>query len=96
MAKQLNVLEEADKLVNGVRDSDYGLPHVNWGNTAKLMTTYLHARGLLPLDMDLDAYDGAMLMVCVKLAREAYKRSRENLVDIAGYAAVAERIRSER
>lgn len=86
-----NVLKEADKLVNGVRDEQYGLPHENWGDTAEMMTAYLHSTGKLPRDQALDAHDGAMLMVCTKLAREGNKRQRDNLVDIAGYANVAER-----
>lgn len=91
MAKHLNVLEEANKLVNGVRDEQYGLPHENWSDTAEMMTAYLHARRLLSRDKALDAHDGAMLAVCIKLAREGNKRQRDNLVDIAGYANVAER-----
>lgn len=91
MPKSLNVLQEADKLVNGERDESYGLPHENWGDTAEMMTAYLHARKLLPRDRVIDAHDGCMLMNCVKLAREGNKRSRDNLVDIAGYANVAER-----
>jgi hypothetical protein len=94
--KKPNVLQEADKLVNGLRDESYGLPHVNWGDTAEMMTAYLHARRLLPREVSLDAHDGCMLMVCVKLAREGNKRSRDNLVDIAGYANVAERCDSEK
>ncbi len=89
--KKTNVLQEADKLVNGKRDVEYGLPHENWGDTAEMMTAYLHARKLLPRDRVLDAHDGCMLMTLVKAAREGNKRSRDNLVDIAGYANVAER-----
>lgn len=89
--KQLNVLQEADKLVNGKNDIQYGLPHENWGDTAEMMTAYLHARKLLPRDKALDAHDGCMLLACVKLAREGNKRQRDNLVDLAGYANVAER-----
>lgn len=89
--KKVNVLKEADKLVNGVRDTEYGLPHENWGDTTEMMTAYLHATGKLPRDKVLDAHDGAMLAICIKLAREGNKRQRDNLVDIAGYANVAER-----
>lgn len=91
MAKKLNVLHEADALVNGKRDVEYGLPHENWGDTAEMMTAYLHARKILPRNQVLDAHDGCMLAVCIKLAREGNKRQRDNLVDIAGYANVAER-----
>ena len=95
MSKKLNVLQEADKLVNGQRDIAYGLPHLNWGDTAEMMTAYLHGRKLLDRDKHLDAHDGAMLMILVKASREANRRSRDNLVDIAGYANVAERIDAE-
>lgn len=91
MSKKLNVLQEANKLVNGIRDEQYGLPHLNWGDTAEMMTAYLHSRELLPRDKSLDAHDGAMLMICTKLSREGNMRNRDNLVDIAGYANVAER-----
>ncbi len=87
----MNVLEEADKLVNGVRDEQYGLPHENWTDTAEMMTAYLRARRLLPRDKALDAHDGCMLLTLVKVCREGNKRQRDNLVDIAGYANVAER-----
>lgn len=92
MKKLQTVLTEAGNLVDGRRDVEYGLPHENWGDTAEMMTAYLHARKLLPRDKKLDAHDGAMLMQCVKLAREGNMRGRDNLVDMAGYARVAERI----
>lgn len=95
MSKKLNVLQEADKLVNGVRDKQYGLPHENWGSTAEMMTAYLHQTGKLPRDQALDAHDGAMLLALVKIAREGNLRQRDNLVDIAGYANVAERCDSQ-
>jgi len=95
MPKKESVAQEAQRLVNGVRDQQYGLPHLNWGDTVEMMNAYLHGRGLLPRDKSLDAQDGAMLMVCVKLSRQANKRQRDNLVDIAGYALVTERIEQE-
>jgi hypothetical protein len=87
-----NVLKEADKLVNGKRDVEYGLPHENWGDTAEMFTAYLHATKKLDREIKLDAHDAAMLMVLVKSAREGNKRQRDNVLDIAGYAAVVERI----
>lgn len=96
MSKKQNVLKEADGLVNGIRDAQYGLPHENWGSTAQMMTAYLHQRGLLSRDKALDAHDGAMLMVLTKVAREGNQRRRDNLVDIAGYANVAERCDEEK
>lgn len=95
MSKKQSVLQEADKLVNGRRDVEYGLPHLNWGDTAEMMTAYLHATKKLPRDVILDAHDCAMLMILVKVAREGNKRSRDNILDIPGYAAVVERIDNE-
>lgn len=96
MAKALNVLQEADKLVNGIRDEQYGLPHENWGDTAEMMTAYLHATKKLDREVKLDAHDAAMLMVLVKASREGNKRNRDNVLDIAGYAAVVERIDAQK
>jgi hypothetical protein len=90
MAKK-SLLVEASKLVDGVRDTQYGLPHENWGDTAEMMTAYLHATKKLPRDQILDAHDAAMLMIFVKGAREGNMRQRDNLLDIAGYARVIER-----
>lgn len=92
----MNVLKEADKLVNGRRDVEYGLPYLNWGDTAEVMTAYLHATKKLPREVVLDAHDAAMLMLGVKMCREGNKRSRDNVLDIAGYAAVVARIDSEK
>ena len=96
MSRKQSVLQEADKLVNGRRDVEYGLPHENWGDTAEMMTAYLHSTKKLSRDVALDAHDAAMLMVFVKGAREGNKRSRDNVLDIAGYAAVVERIDEQR
>lgn len=93
--KDLTVLEEAGKLVDGKRDVQYGLPHENWGDTAEMMTAYLHATKKLARDQALDAHDCAMLMTLVKAAREGNMRQRDNLVDIAGYTRVAERCDKE-
>lgn len=87
-----SVLTEANKLVNGKRDVQYGIPYLNWGDTAEMMTAYLHATKKLPRDKKLDAHDAALLMQCVKLSREGNLRSRDNILDMAGYAAVVERI----
>lgn len=95
MSKKATVLEEAGKLVDGKRDVQYGLPHENWGDTAEMMTAYLHATKKLPREQALDAHDCVLLMNCVKLAREGNMRQRDNLLDIAGYMRVAERCDSE-
>lgn len=91
MPDATTILEEAQRIVYGKREEEYGAPRDNWGDTAKAMTAYLHATGKLARDKELDAHDGAMLMQCVKLCRQGHRRQRDNLVDIAGYAEVADR-----
>lgn len=95
MAKKGNILQEAEKIVYGDREQNYGNPKENWQDTADIMSAFLHARGYLARDVQLSADEAAKLMIGVKLAREARKPSRDNRVDIAGYALVADRILTE-
>ena len=44
----------------------------------------------------LSAEDVALCMIAVKLARQATRPKRDNIVDIAGYARVLELIQQER
>ena len=37
-------------------------------------------------------HDVAMMMCLLKIARQTYAPKRDNLVDLAGYAALAQRI----
>jgi hypothetical protein len=38
------------------------------------------------------AEDVPLAMICVKLSRESHQHKRDNLVDIAGYAAALDRL----
>lgn len=82
--KEISVLEEAQELVYGVRQQDYGHPAVNWSRTATLFSAIL--------GVTVTAEQAALCMIAVKLARQVHKPSRDNLVDIAGYAGVVELI----
>ena len=85
-----NVLEEANKLIYGDRNKDYGHPRDNMQAIATLWNNYLAAKPdnfkhITPKDV-------TMFMILVKVAREAHLPKRDNLVDIAGYAGVADRL----
>jgi len=80
--------------VNGSREEDYGAPEDNFGNIGELWTAYL--KGKLPYHERITPYDVAMMQILLKVARnKAQNPSRDNNVDIAGYAATAEDIRSK-
>lgn len=79
-----SILSEADRLTARDRNADYGHPSEDFARAAALINTVL-GTALEPRDIGL-------LMICVKLAREAHKPKRDNLVDIAGYARTIDMI----
>ena len=77
-----NVLEEANEITSGARRKSYGHPRENFDYTAKLWSAYL--------GFELAGEDVGMLMILLKIAREAHNKKRDNLVDICGYARTLE------
>lgn len=75
---------EANDLVNGDRQADYGTPRENYEGVAKVWS------GLLfPILMrDITPEEAALMMVGLKLQRQAQKHKRDNLVDAHGYLLV--------
>lgn len=79
-----NVLQEADRIVGGDRGEDYGHPFHDFSRTAAMATALL-GQEIRPDQVPL-------LMIAVKLSRQANRPKRDNLVDIAGYARTAEMV----
>ena len=79
------ILEEAMKCVGGPRRRDYGTPDENFGRIANLWNVHLKGKLSKPVTPD----DVAMMMIILKVARQANSPKRDNLVDIAGYAQCA-------
>jgi hypothetical protein len=79
------VLREAERLVCGDREGDYGDPTVNLHRIAQYWTDYLYDK---QGDI-LTAEDVALMMILMKVARQAAGYKRDSVVDIAGYAAIA-------
>lgn len=75
------ILQEAQRLVYGDRNKDYGSPLSDYGKVAKLWSVVL--------GIEVTPLQAALCMCCVKISREINKHKRDNLVDLAGYAAVA-------
>jgi len=73
-----NVLEQADKVVNGARQRSYGHPMNNFKRTAKIW------EGIL--DTEVTPQQVALCMMGIKIARECNEPKEDNAVDLAGYA----------
>lgn len=80
--------KDAQDLVHGDRADDYGHPSVNWQCTVDLWRSLILRR--YGIDVPLTPDFGCLLMVAVKLSREAGKPKRDNRVDAAGYLECAE------
>jgi hypothetical protein len=80
--KKKNILQEAYALTSGDRAKAYGPAKDNFNKIAELWGAY---KG-----QEFSREDVAMMMILVKVARNTFKKKRDNLVDIAGYARTAE------
>lgn len=76
-------LQEAQKIVCGDRDTQYGRPEDNFKTVAAYWTQYITGKGALPLSET----DVANMMILFKIARNTPNTKHDNWVDIAGYAA---------
>ena len=81
-----SILTEAQNLVHGPRQASYGHPADDFQRTADLLNV-LSKRGRAWLPSDV-----ALVMMCVKLSRQANAYKRDNLVDPCGYAECWARI----
>ena len=89
--KRAQILREAESMVLGDRQDDYGTPENNFERIANLWNSYLDTR----LDGRLGAIDVAAMMALLKIARIASGHGkRDNWVDLAGYAACGGEIQS--
>ncbi len=84
------VLAEASRLVDGVRQSDYGHPSDNYSAMADMVNALLAHK--FKDGEFVDALDCVRMLICMKLVRDSHKTKRDNWVDTAGYARVGEMI----
>ena len=73
-------LEEADTLINGQRQEDYGTPRQNFGVIADMWSAYLGA--------DIEPRDVANMMALLKIARMRMTNHRDSALDTCGYIAL--------
>ncbi len=80
-----SILSEAERIVNGERQADYSDPVENFKHISAIASA-ISKEELSPITC-------AIVMIAVKLARENYKHKRDNLVDLAGYVEILNRIK---
>ena len=79
---QVDCLEEAGKIVRGSREDTYGPAERNLSRIAEMWSAYL--------SVPLTARQVAVMMVLLKASRDAFKPKHDNMVDICGYAYLAD------
>lgn len=82
-----SVLDEAKRITATTRHGDYGHPADDFARTARMWSGILANK--LRDGEQVTAMDVPLCMIAVKLARQAHRHKRDNLVDIAGYARTA-------
>jgi len=78
----MNILEEANGLINGDRQEDYGDAATDFARTAAMWSAILGTT-VTPQQIPL-------CMIALKISRQCHRHKRDNLVDIAGYVALLE------
>lgn len=88
--RKKNILEEANTIIHGARNKDYGHPADNHQTTADMVRAYIKRRH--GADIPLTARDICHFNILQKVSRDANAPKRDSLVDIAGYAGNIEMI----
>ena len=75
------ILHDTADLIDGERAKDYGEPDVSFNDIAGYWSRYL--------GVPITAFDVGIMMILMKVSRGGRTRfKKDNLVDIAGYAAL--------
>lgn len=79
-----SILAEAEDIVNGSRQSDYGDARESFSRIATIASVMT--------GKELSPEDCCAVMMAVKLVRESFAHKRDNLVDLCGYAHIMNEI----
>jgi hypothetical protein len=82
-----NILEEAEHIVNGDRQLEYGDKRECFTRIANMWAAYL--------GVEVSSFDVVHMMIMLKLARNVHKYKRDSMVDVAGYAYCADIMHDE-
>lgn len=83
-----SILTEASRLVWGHRQADYDHPLPNFERIAAGWNVILEKK----LKDSISAEEVGLMNIWQKIARQVHKPKRDNLVDMAGYAATVQRV----
>ena len=86
-----NILEEAQGLIYGDREDQYGHPAINLGNIAEQWSLYMRQRH--HVKVNLSGEDVCWMMTQIKMCRDYSGQKRDSIVDAAGYIGLIERVR---
>ena len=81
-----SILAEAEEIVNGSRQSDYGDAANNFRRIANIVNS------MYP-QLNINAQQCCAVLMAVKLIREGFRHKRDNLVDLCGYAELLNRLK---
>lgn len=87
----MNILKAAEEVVFQ-RQGTYDKPENNFVRIADFWNTYFKSKGS---EFRVDAKDVAIMMVLLKVAREAFQHKTDNLIDGCGYLQCLEHIYEE-
>lgn len=80
-----SILAEAEEIVNGNRQSDYGDAANNFHRIANIVNS------MYP-QLNINAQQCCAVLMAVKLIREGFRHKRDNLVDLCGYTHIMNEI----
>lgn len=86
----MGILETANEVAGENRSRDYGHPYDNHKRIADIWNAQLSSK--LAPGAKIEPREVALMMIGLKLAREANTPKLDNLVDIAGYVKCVEMI----
>lgn len=92
VAPEALILRDAEDLITGERNGDYGPANEDFSVIAEFWNSYLQALGMRVF---ITAKDVALMMTLLKIRREATHPKRDNLVDGCGYLALAQKCEEE-
>jgi hypothetical protein len=82
-----DILQEAAAIVVGDRRDQYGDPYEMCARVARMWSALF--------GFEVEAHQVPLAMVLLKVCRESHHHQRDNLVDVAGYAALAHEVAEE-
>ena len=80
--KQESVLQEAERIINGERRTDYGGAEESFDQIAQLWS--------IVLAHEVTSEEVALCMMMLKVSRYLHGHNRDSVVDLCGYAGLLE------